>query len=328
MQPTAKSNPAVVPPPTRTISKQQFLAPKGQAPTAGINQVRAERREVREGNRLLIREPGRTIIEEDNRTIIRHNESDRFAVDARDVHVEQRGDRTVTIVRRPDGVRIITITDADGHLLRRVRRDPDGREIVLIDNDFAGAEPDTVFLDLPPPVIHMPRDRYIVDADAADEAEIYGTLVAPPVERLARRYTLAEVRYNEPLRALMPRIDLEINFDTGSWQLTPHQVDKLSVIAAALNRAIERDPREVFLVEGYTDAVGDAIDNLSLSDRRAEAVAVALTEEFQVPPENLVTQGYGKQFLKIPVSGPERANRRVAIQRITPLIDPQAAALR
>ncbi len=45
--------------------------------------------------------------------------------------------------------------------------------------------------------------------------------------------------------------------------------------------------------------MGNDVDNLSLSDRRAEAVAVALTEQFQVPAENLVTQGYGKQGLVI-----------------------------
>ena len=71
--------------------------------------------------------------------------------------------------------------------------------------------------------------------------------------------------------------------------------------------------------------MGNDVDNLSLSDRRAEAVAVALTEQFQVPAENLVTQGYGKQGLVIQTDAPERANRRVAIRRITPLIDPQAA---
>ena len=44
------------------------------------------------------------------------------------------------------------------------------------------------------------------------------------------------------------------------------------------------------LIEGHTDAVGSDEDNLSLSDRRAEAVAEILTREFQVPAENLSTQ--------------------------------------
>lgn len=326
--PPPPGNPTAVPPPTQAISKGRFLAPKGQAPTAGIKQVRTERHEEHVGNRIIIREPDRTIVQEGGRTFIRHSEADRFAVGARGVHVERRGNQTVSVVMRPDGVQIIDYTDDDGRLLRRVRRNRDGREIVIIDNGFAGAQLANVFLNIVPPAVHIPRERYIVDADDADEAAIYGVLVAPPVERIDRRYTLDQIRYNEPLRAYMPRLDLEVNFDTGSWQLTPDQVDRLSLIAQALNRAIQRNPREVFLIEGYTDAVGSDVDNLSLSDRRAEAVAVALTEQFQVPAENLATQGYGKQYLKVPSSGPERANRRVAIRRITPLIDPDAVSQR
>jgi outer membrane protein OmpA-like peptidoglycan-associated protein len=74
------------------------------------------------------------------------------------------------------------------------------------------------------------------------------------------------------------------------------------------------------LVEGHTDAVGDAGYNLSLSDRRAETVALALSQYFQVPPENLVTQGYGEQFLKIQTEAGERANRRAAVRNISELL--------
>jgi outer membrane protein OmpA-like peptidoglycan-associated protein len=47
---------------------------------------------------------------------------------------------------------------------------------------------------------------------------------------------------------------------------------------------------------------------------------MVLSEEFGVPPENLTTQGYGEQFLKVETDGPERRNRRVAVRRITPLL--------
>ncbi|MCB2132755.1 MAG: OmpA family protein, partial [Rhodobacteraceae bacterium] len=77
---------------------------------------------------------------------------------------------------------------------------------------------------------------------------------------------------------------------------------------------------EVFLIEGHTDAVGSAAYNLALSDRRAESVALALTEYFEVPPENLVVQGYGEAFLKVQTDADERANRRAAVRRITPLL--------
>ena len=79
----------------------------------------------------------------------------------------------------------------------------------------------------------------------------------------------------------------------------------------------------MFLIEGHTDAVGSDDDNLSLSDRRAEAVALALSQQFQVPAENLTTQGYGEQYLKVPTQGPERLNRRVTVRRITPLLTGQ-----
>ena len=163
-----------------------------------------------------------------------------------------------------------------------------------------------------------------MDDDDASPALLFETLLAPPIERIDRRYSLDEIRYSEPLRDRMRRIDLNtVTFDTGSWELTPDQVQTLAAIAGGLNRAIEHNPREVFLIEGYTDAVGSEIDNLSLSDRRAESVAIALTQQFGVPAENLSTQGYGEQYLKIPTNGPERANRRVAVRRITPLLTGQ-----
>jgi outer membrane protein OmpA-like peptidoglycan-associated protein len=170
-------------------------------------------------------------------------------------------------------------------------------------------------------VIRIPRERYIVDYRVGMPAPvIYETLLAEPVEPIAERYTIEQVRYSEPVRARMPRVDLDLNFETGSWQLTPDQIEKLNVIADGIKRAVDRNPQEVFLIEGHTDAVGSDEDNLSLSDRRAEAVAVALTEQYQVPPENLVTQGYGEQNLKVDTQGPSEENRRVSVRRVTPLL--------
>jgi outer membrane protein OmpA-like peptidoglycan-associated protein len=151
---------------------------------------------------------------------------------------------------------------------------------------------------------------------------------APPVQRIERRYSLDEIRYSPSVRALMPSIDLNrINFDTGSWEIPPDQAAKLQAIADGLNRAIARNPREVFLIEGHTDAVGNDVDNLSLSDRRAESAAELLTQQFGVPAENLTSQGYGAQYLKEQTTGPSRINRRVTIRRITPLLNGGTASL-
>jgi outer membrane protein OmpA-like peptidoglycan-associated protein len=96
------------------------------------------------------------------------------------------------------------------------------------------------------------------------------------------------------------------------------------MIGETLADIIDQDPRELILIEGHTDAVGSAEANLELSDRRAESVASLLTEFFQIPPENLVTQGYGEQYLKVDTQGPSRENRRVTLRRITPLVTGQS----
>ncbi|WP_375459055.1 OmpA family protein, partial [uncultured Enterovirga sp.] len=294
-----------------------------------LEDFRDDRRETREGNRTIIREPGgRTIIREGGRTIIRREESDRFRAGGADIRTERRGAETVTITERPGGVRILTYVDRDGRLIRRARRGADGREVVIIDNRTRGnARAGSYFVDLPPPVIRGPRDRYILEAEDAPYERVYETLLAPPVERIARRYTLDEVRYSPEVRARMPRVDIDsITFESGSWTVTPEQAQRLTVIARALKEAVSRNPQEVFLIEGHTDAVGADDDNLSLSDRRAEAVAVALQDVFQVPPENLTTQGYGEQQLKVPTDAAERQNRRVTVRRITPLLTGDAGA--
>ena len=321
-----QGNPAAIAPPTQPRDAREFIRRDAQGPALRIDDVRKNRQEVREGDRIIIREGDRTIVRENNTTIIRHSETNRFVINAANVRTERRGNDIETIVQRNGGYSIVNITDANGRLIRRVRRDPRGRDIVIIDNSFIGTRPVSMFVQLAPPVIRIPREHYIVEMGRARPDDIYGVFIAPPVEPLAERYTLDQVRFSAPLRDRMPRVDLDVNFETASWQLAPEQVDKLSVIADGINRALQRNPREVFMVEGYTDAVGSDEDNLSLSDRRAESVAVALTEQFNVPPENLVTQGYGKQFLKIETPAPEEANRRVAVRRITPLIDGPSAS--
>jgi outer membrane protein OmpA-like peptidoglycan-associated protein len=129
------------------------------------------------------------------------------------------------------------------------------------------------------------------------------------------------VLYNQEVRELMPRIDLEsITFPTGSAAIQPSQAEELAAIGNAMQEMIDENPDELFLIEGHTDTVGGEVMNLALSDRRAESVALALTEYFDIPPENMITQGYGERFLKYPIAGDVRENRRAAVRRITPLI--------
>ncbi|WP_316045114.1 OmpA family protein [Bosea sp. BH3] len=292
-----------------------------------FDDIRSRREERREGDVTVIREPGRTIIrDDDGRAIIRRDEDQRFRDLGWQGRSERRDGETRTVFERPDGTRIVTVTDGEGRLIRRTRIGRDDREVVIIDNtlrDRPGRFADDIVV-LPAPPLPIPRERYIVDADQADEALIYETITAPPVAAIPRRYTLDEVRYSPDLRARMRSVDVDtISFDSGSWQVSPDQGRRLAVIADSVRRALQSSPNEVFLVEGHTDAVGADIDNLSLSDRRAQSVAEILTRDFQIPPENLTTQGYGEQYLKVQTQDAARENRRVTLRRITPLLTGQ-----
>ncbi|MDW4548800.1 OmpA family protein [Defluviimonas sp. D31] len=218
---------------------------------------------------------------------------------------------TRTTVTRPDGSRIVTIRDAEYRVLRRSHVAPDGYETLLID-DTAAYEPVDVRL-LPPPA-----EQRVISADAGD-AELRAALARQSA--LDRRFSLAQVRDIAEVRALVPVIDLDaITFETGSAAIRPDQAKALSRLGKLIQSYVADNPREVFLIEGHTDAVGSAAYNLALSDRRAESVALALTEYFAVPPENMVVQGYGEEFLRIDTQEAERANRRASVRRITDLL--------
>jgi outer membrane protein OmpA-like peptidoglycan-associated protein len=307
----------------------------GMRPVGRMDDFRGQRQERTEGGRTIITEPGRVIVRDPNgQSFVRHNDVDRFRYGARDVRVDRQGNDNRTIVVRPDGTQIITLSDDRGGLLRRSRRGPDGREVVIIDNRrgpgfgaglAAGVVAGAIggyFVSLPPPVLRIPQNRYIVEAEDAPPDLIYDTMMAPPVERIERAYTLDEIRYSPSVRQRMPSIDLDtIVFETGSWEIPPDQAGRLQVIADGINRTIQQNPQTVFLIEGHTDAVGNDVDNLSLSDRRAESAATLLTQQFGVPAENLTSQGYGEQYLTVPTDGPERRNRRVTVRNITPLLN-------
>ncbi|EKF17988.1 OmpA family protein [Nitratireductor pacificus] len=295
---------------------------------------RRERRERREGTEV-VREfnDNRTIIEINNQIFVESPDSDRMVRDDDEVYYEElpRG-RVREVVIRPDGVRLITVRDRYGDIIRRVRVAPDGREQVLVfvpddrlRDDGRWHDPAR---DLPPLRLTIPVSDYILEAERIEDPDRYYTfLQKPPVEQVRRIYSLEEVKRSARVRDMVRRIDLDtIEFAFGSADIEESEIDELEAIANAIERMLRDNPAESFLIEGHTDAVGSDLANLALSDRRAESVARALTEVFAIPPENLVTQGYGERYLKIATEERERENRRVALRRITPLVAPVASA--
>jgi outer membrane protein OmpA-like peptidoglycan-associated protein len=239
-----------------------------------------------------------------------------------------RGRVRETIARR-DGSKIVTVRNRNGDILRRSRIAPDGREYVLAYfDDRNQADLDTwrdPGEDLPPLRLNIPAQDYVLDADTADETQVDNFFRQPPVEQVRRIYSIDEVKRSSRIRDTVRRLEIgDLTFDTGAATISQDQVGALANVAAAMLKMLDANPAETFLIEGHTDAVGADIDNLKLSDLRAATVARILTDFYDVPPENLETQGYGERYLKVITDQGERANRRVTIRRITPLVTPVA----
>ncbi|MGB5868716.1 MAG: OmpA family protein, partial [Albidovulum sp.] len=260
--------------------------------------------ELNSGDRVVVSRDGNYTLLKDDDALLRQPGSK--------IRTETFNDgSTRTTVAREDGSKIVTIRDAEQRVLRRVYVAEDGVETLLIDDTVAYAPVDISRLPKPQPRLELRAD--------ATETELRAALAEQTA--IDRRFSLAQVRGISQVRDLVPVIDLDaITFETGSAAIRPDQARALSRLGRLIQSYVDESQQEVFLIEGHTDAVGSAAYNLALSDRRAESVALALTEYFDVPPENLVVQGYGEEFLKVPTLEDERANRRASVRRITDLL--------
>ncbi|MFC5585541.1 OmpA family protein [Nitratireductor kimnyeongensis] len=305
-----------------------------------LGETREERRErqrelrQRRDSAEVVREfnDNRTIIQINNQVFVESQDSNRLIRDDDEVYYEELPrDRVREVVTRPNGVRLITVRNRYGDVIRRVRITSEGREQVLVFVPDERLETVDRWEDpareLPPLRLTIPVSDYILEAERVEDPERYYTfLEKPPVEPVRRMYSLEEVKRSARLRDMVRRIDLDtVEFAFGSSDIDESEIDELEAIATAIERMLDDNPAETFLIEGHTDAVGSDLANLALSDRRAESVARALTDVFGIPPENLVTQGYGERYLKIETQERERENRRVALRRITPLVAPVAS---
>lgn len=272
----------------------------------------------------------RVILDVGDRIFVRGDDRPRLRRDAERTYYDElpRGRTRETIVR-PGGYQIVTVYDRYGDVLQRSRIDRDGNEYLMIYAPEYDDNPRASIIDvgyeLPPMRLTIPVRDYIIDVADDPDRDFYDFLAMPPVERVERVYTIDEVRHSARLRDKVRRIDLDtIHFATGSAEVSLSQAKTLRKVATAMQKVLAKDPGETFFIEGHTDAVGSDRSNLVLSDKRAESVANLLTEVYDIPAENLVTQGYGERFLKIRTQAAEQENRRVTIRRVTPLVRPVA----
>ena len=102
----------------------------------------------------------------------------------------------------------------------------------------------------------------------------------------------------------------DVLFDLDRAELKPGAMGNVQNLAGFL----QQNPERKVIVEGYTDSSGSASYNQSLSERRADAVRMALLSQ-GVSPDRVTTRGYGKEY---PVSSNatpagRAMNRRVEV---------------
>jgi outer membrane protein OmpA-like peptidoglycan-associated protein len=103
-----------------------------------------------------------------------------------------------------------------------------------------------------------------------------------------------------------------LNFKTGSADITDESKVQIQNIAAILKAY----PKLKIKIGGYTDKTGDSLNNLKLSQSRADAVVMAL-KAAGVHAEQLVgAEGYGSQYATVVAHANDeerKKDRRISI---------------
>jgi OOP family OmpA-OmpF porin len=84
-------------------------------------------------------------------------------------------------------------------------------------------------------------------------------------------------------------ISLKVEFDSDSARIDPRYYDQVNAVGAYLKKY----PSTTAVIEGHTDSLGTAEQNLKLSQQRADSVVNYLSEKFGIELSRLSAKGYG-----------------------------------
>jgi len=129
--------------------------------------------------------------------------------------------------------------------------------------------------------------------------------------RKTRSLSLGERQEIAELAATKPKIDLEIQFDYNSADISKNSVSAVQELGKALSNASLKG--STFVVAGHTDAIGSEAYNQDLSERRADTIKKYLTEKYGIAGSDLVTVGYGETKPKDSNAPMDPTNRRVQV---------------
>jgi outer membrane protein OmpA-like peptidoglycan-associated protein len=129
--------------------------------------------------------------------------------------------------------------------------------------------------------------------------------------RKTRSLSLGERQEIAELAATKPKIDLEIQFDYNSADISKGSTSAVQELGKALSSPDLKG--STFVVAGHTDAIGGEAYNQELSERRADTIKKYLTEKYGIAGSNLVTVGYGESKPKDANAPMDPTNRRVQV---------------
>jgi outer membrane protein OmpA-like peptidoglycan-associated protein len=175
----------------------------------------------------------------------------------------------------------------------------------------ANVTEDQILQALAPP--KKPLTRGLSVGPQADPAKVAaeGAFVQKLRNRTTRSLSSGEREEIATIAKEKPNIDLEINFDYNSADISNKSMPSVQALGKALTNPDLKG--STFVVAGYTDAAGSEAYNQDLSERRADAIKRYLTDKFGIAGSDLVTVGYGKTKLKDPSNPMAEANRRVQV---------------
>ncbi len=129
--------------------------------------------------------------------------------------------------------------------------------------------------------------------------------------RNTRSLSLGEREQIATIAETKPAIDLEINFDYNSANISKRSMQSVQALGKALSSSDLKG--STFVVAGHTDAVGGEEYNQELSERRADSIKRYLVDRFGIAGADLVTVGYGKTKPKSGLAPTDPTNRRVQV---------------
>ena len=158
-----------------------------------------------------------------------------------------------------------------------------------------------------------PLTRSLSGAPQADPAvkAREESFVATLHNRKTRSLSLGEREEIAEIAASKPKIDLDIQFDYNSAEISKASLHSVQELGKALSNASLKG--STFVVAGHTDAIGGEAYNQDLSERRADTIKRYLTEKYGINGTDLVTVGYGKSKPKDPNAPMDPVNRRVEV---------------